>query len=127
MGFLNVLGKVLKVSEAVGPSVATAINPAAGALVSLVVHSVTEAEQAGGTGAEKKVAAVKSVLPAATSVVTAAIQAKNPKAQLDPAQLSNAVGNLVDGVVALMNSVQPAAAATSAGAAGAAGASSQGS
>jgi hypothetical protein len=106
MSFLKKLGGALNVGQAVAPTVATAINPAAGALVGLIVHAVTQAEQAGGTGAQKKAAAVQDVLPVATTLVTAALQARADKAQINPTQLSSAVGSMVDGVVALMNSVQ---------------------
>ena len=108
MSFLKVLGGALKVGQAVAPTVATAVNPAAGALVGLIVNSVTQAEQAGGTGAQKKAAVVQDVLPVATTLVVAALQARNAKAQVDPAHLSSAVGSMVDGVVSLMNSVQTA-------------------
>jgi hypothetical protein len=122
MGFLSVIGKVLKVGEAVVPGVATAINPAAGAVISLVVNSVVQAEQTGGTGAAKKTQVVKDVLPAATAVINAVLQAKGTNVGLNSAQLNTAVGSLVDGVVALMNSVQtqPATQASTAPGSGAA-------
>ena len=107
MSFLHVLGDALHIGEAVAPGVVTAINPAAGAVVGLVVQAVTQAEQAGGTGAQKKAAAVQAVAPAAVGAVNAILQAKGSSAAVDPAQVSTAVGSLVDGVVGLLNSVQP--------------------
>jgi hypothetical protein len=95
----------------VGPQTATAINPAAGALIGIVVNAVTQAEQAGGSGAAKKAAVIKSVLPVASGVVAATLQARGASANIDPNQLSTAIGGLVDGVVALMNAVQTPAAA----------------
>src|ERR1044071_5447494 len=115
MGFLNVLKKIVKVGEAVGPTVATAINPGAGALVGLIVNAVSQAEEAGGTGPAKKAAVIAAVLPTATTILNATLQARGAKTQIDSAQLQTAVGNLVDGVVALMNSVQDPAAATPGG------------
>ena len=112
MGFLKVLGSVLHAGVDAAPTVATAINPAAGALVGLVVHSVTQAEQAGGTGVQKKAQVMQDVLPAATGVVNAALQARNVNTQLNSTQISTAVGSMVDSVVALMNSVQADPAAT---------------
>jgi len=106
MSFLNVLKKVVKVSEAVGPAVATAINPGAGALVGLIVNAVAQAEEAGGTGPAKKAAVIASVLPTATTILNATLQARGAKSQIDSTQLQTALGNIVDGVVALMNSVQ---------------------
>ena len=114
MSFLSVIGKVLRVGEAVGPGVATAINPAAGALIGLVVNSVTQAEQAGGTGAAKKAQVVKDVTPAATAIVSTVLQAKGANVGLNSAQLNTAVSSLVDGVVALLNSVQTQPAAQAA-------------
>src|SRR5262249_40033580 len=111
MSFLNVLGKIFNVTEAVGPQVATAINPAAGALVSLVVQSVAQVEQAGGSGASKKQAVMQSVLPVASNVVAATLQPRGAAANVDPTQLQNAIGGMVDGVVGLMNAVQAPAAA----------------
>jgi hypothetical protein len=114
MSFLNVLKTVGQVGGIVGPSVATAINPGAGAIVSLVVTAVAQAEEAGGTGPAKKAGVVASVLPTATTILTASLQARGVKTQIDPGQLSSSIGKIVDGVVDLMNSVQ-AATATSAG------------
>ena len=96
----------LAMGIAVHTDIATAINPAAGALVGLVIHAVTEAEQTGGTGAQKREAALQAVLPAATGVVNAVLQAKGANASVNSTQLSTAVGSLIDGTVALLNSVQ---------------------
>jgi hypothetical protein len=106
MSFLKILGKVLNIGEAMAPTVATAINPAAGALISLVLNSVTQAELTGGTGAAKKAQVVKEVTPAATAIIAAVLKSKGTTAALDPAQVNSAVGSIVDGVVALLNSVQ---------------------
>jgi molybdopterin biosynthesis enzyme MoaB len=114
MSFLSVLGAALHIGEAVAPSVATAINPAAGALVGLVIHAVTEAEQTGGTGPQKREAALQAVLPAATGVVNAVLQAKGASASVNSTQLSTAVGVLIDGTVALLNSIQHTGAAAAA-------------
>ena len=117
MSFLSVLGKVLHVGEALAPEVATAINPAAGALVGLVVNAVTQAEQTGGTGAAKKEQVIKSVTPAALAIVSTVLQAKGGGTNINAPQLTASIGSLVDGVVALLNSVQTQAAATAAPAA----------
>lgn len=110
MSFLNVLKKIIPITEAVAPTVATAINPAAGAVASLIVSSVVQAEQAGGTGAEKKAAVIASVLPTATGIVSASLQAKGSKTQINSQQMTTAIGSMIDGIVALMNSVQTASA-----------------
>ena len=112
MSFLNTLKGILHVGEALAPSVATAINPAAGAIVGVVINAVTQAEQAGGTGAAKKAAVMKDVLPVAEGIVNAVLQAKGVK--VNPTQLSGAVSSITDGVVALLNSVGTAAATTTA-------------
>jgi hypothetical protein len=114
MSFLNVLKTVSQIGGIVGPSVATAINPGAGAIISLIVTAVAQAEEAGGTGSAKKAAVVASVLPTATTILSASLQARGGKTQIDPGQLSTAIGKIVDGVVDLMNSVQ-ATTATGAG------------
>ena len=106
MGFLSVIGKVLRVGEAVAPGVAGAINPAAGAVISLVVNSVTQAEQSGSTGAAKKAQVVKDVTPAATAIISAVLQSKGTNVGLNATQLNTAVSSMVDGVVALLNAVQ---------------------
>src|SRR5215475_1502565 len=106
MSFLNVLKIVGQVGGTVAPSVATAINPGAGALVALIVNAVVQAEEAGGTGPAKKAAVVASVLPTATTILNASLQARGAKTQIDPGQLSTAVGKIVDGIVELMNSIQ---------------------
>ena len=116
MSLLYVLGKVLHVGEAVAPEVATAINPAAGALISLVLNAVTQAEQAGGSGAAKKAQVVQGVMPAAATIVNAVLQAKGGKSNIDSPQLTAAVSALVDGVVALLNSVQTPAVPAASGA-----------
>jgi hypothetical protein len=115
MSFLSALKGILHVGEAVAPTVATAINPAAGAIVSLAVNAVTQAEQKGGTGPEKKAAVMSQVLPAAEGIVNAVLQAKGVK--VNATQLSTSVSNIVDGVVALLNSVGAKSSAV-AGAAG---------
>jgi len=109
MSFLNVLKGILHVGEAVAPQVATAINPVAGALVGVVVNAVTQAEQKGGTGADKKDAVMKEVLPIAESIMGAVLQTKGVK--INSAQLNTAMSDIVDGVVALLNSVGAASSA----------------
>jgi hypothetical protein len=113
VSFLNVLKGILHIGEAVGPQVATAINPAAGALVGIVVNAVTQAEQKGGTGPDKKQEVMTQVLPVAESILGAVLQAKGVK--IDNAQLNTAMSNIVDGVVALMNSIGGVAATTAGG------------
>ena len=125
MSFLKILKNIVSIGEAVAPSVATVMNPAAGALVGLVVNAVTQAEQAGGSGAEKRLAVMQSLLQAATVIVNASLHAQGAKTQVDPVKLSSAIGSIVDGVVALMNSVQAPAVAGTTEAAGAAGGTTQ--
>ena len=54
MNVVEALGKVLQVGEAAAPIVATAVNPAAGAPVNVVLDAVTKAEATGGSGVAKK-------------------------------------------------------------------------
>jgi len=113
MSFLNVLKGILHIGEAVAPQVATAINPAAGALVGVVINAVTQAEQKGGTGPDKKQAVMNQVLPVAESILGAVLQTKGIK--INTTQLNTAISDIVDGVVALLNSIDGAAAAPAGG------------
>jgi hypothetical protein len=114
MGFLKVLSTIFKVGEAIAPAVVTSVNPAAGAITSLVVSAVVKAEQAGGSGPEKRQQVLAQLAPMVGPMVASIMQASGSKVQLDPNVLNQSVGQIVDGVVALMNSMQPAAQKTSA-------------
>jgi hypothetical protein len=116
MGFLKVLSGILKVGEAIAPAVVTSVNPAAGAITSLVVSAVVKAEQAGGTGPEKRQQVMTQLAPMVAPMVASIMQAAGSKVQVDPNGVNQAVGQIVDGVVALLNSMQaPAAQKTSTG------------
>jgi hypothetical protein len=114
MGFLKVLSSVFKVGEAIAPAAITAVNPAAGAITSLVVNAVIKAEQAGGSGPEKRNQVVTQIAPLVAPMVASIMQAAGSKVQLDPNGVNQAVGQIADGVVALLNSMRaPAAQSTS--------------
>lgn len=106
MNVVKILGTALRVGEAAAPAVASAINPAAGAVIGVVVDAVTKAEATGGSSVAKKEQVMQTVLPAASSIMSAVLRTKNPNVHVDPNQLSTAVSSIVDGVVALMHSVQ---------------------
>ena len=63
MSFLSVLGKIGKIGASIAPAAVTLINPAAGALTSLVVGAVIKAEEGGGSGPEKKQQVVQQLAP----------------------------------------------------------------
>jgi len=90
----------------------TAINPAAGAITGLILNSVAKAEQTGSSGADKKKQVVAEVLPSVAPIVNAVLASSGAKVNLDAAGVNNGVGQIVDGVVSLLNSMQAAAAAT---------------
>jgi hypothetical protein len=116
MGFLSNLKKILNVSEAEAPSVVTAINPAAGAITGLILNAVVKAEDAGGSGPDKKKQVVAAVLPSVAPIVGAVLGSSGAKVNLDPTALNAGIGQIVDGFVALLNSMQaPAVAASGAG------------
>ena len=109
MSFLTVLSKVLSATEALAPTVANAINPAAGAIVNVVVSSVARVEQAGGTGASKKEAVMAEVMPLLLPLLTAVLKSSRANVNLNPDGIREAASQIVDGVVALLNAVQPSA------------------
>lgn len=111
MGFLTNLKKILNVSEAVAPSVVSAINPAAGAITGLIINAVVKAEDAGGSGPDKKKQVVAEVLPSVAPIVGAVLGSSGAKVNLDPTALNTSIGQIVDGIVALLNSMQVASAA----------------
>ena len=115
MSFLDKLKNVFKVSEAVAPSIVTAINPAAGAITGLILNAVAKAEEAGGSGPEKKKKVVAAVLPSVTPIVGAVLAASGSKVNLDQGTLHDGLGQIVDGVVALLNSMQGVEAAAPGG------------
>jgi hypothetical protein len=116
MSFLSKLKDILKVGEKVAPTVVTAINPAAGAITGLILNAVAKAEQTGASGADKKKQVVAEVLPSVAPVVNAVLASSGAKVNLDTAGVTSGVGQIVDGVVSLLNSMQaPAAAATGTG------------
>lgn len=106
MSFLKVLGKVLSATEALAPTVANAINPAAGAIVNVVVTAVARAEQAGGSGASKKEAVMAEALPLLMPLLQAVLKSSKANVNLNPEGIRTATSQMVDGVVALMNAVQ---------------------
>jgi len=112
MSFLSKFKDIFKVGEAVAPAVVTAINPAAGAITGLILNAVAKAEQTGASGADKKKQVVAEVLPSVAPIVNAVLASSGGKVNLDPAVMTNGVGQIVDGVVSLLNSMQAAAAAT---------------
>lgn len=119
MSFLSVFTKVMKVSGTVAPAVITAVNPAAGAITSIVVDAVIRAEQAGGSGSHKKEQVLAQVAPVVAPMVAAIMQASGSKVALDPSGVNQAISQIVDGVVALLNSIKaPAVTAASPTAAG---------
>jgi hypothetical protein len=101
MSFLSVFSKILGVTEEVAPLAATAINPAAGAIVGTIVGAVTQAEHSGEDGETKRDMVITNVVPQAMSHILAAM----PTAVVDDGKLEDAVGRITDGVVGLMNSV----------------------
>ena len=111
MSFLSNLKKILNVSEAVAPSVVTAINPAAGAITGLIINAVVKAEDAGGSGPDKKKQVVAAVLPSVAPILGAVLGSSGAKINLDPTTLNTGIGQIVDGIVALLNSMQAPAAA----------------
>ena len=50
MSFLPVFREALHIGDVAAPAVGTALNPATGALIGMVIDSVTKAEEAGATG-----------------------------------------------------------------------------
>jgi len=115
MSFLSVLGTVAKIGEtAAAPAAVSAINPAAGLITSLVINAVIKAEQRGGTGSAKKQQVLAELLPVITPIVGTLVQTSNPKVSINPEGVNQAISQIVDGVVSLLNAVQ--AQATSAAA-----------
>jgi len=106
MSFLKVFANIVKVGSAIAPNAATAVNPAAGAITSLVVNAVIKAEQAGGSGAEKKQQVMAQVAPVVAPMVAAIMQAAGSKVTVDPDGVNRAISQTVDGMVALLNAIQ---------------------
>jgi hypothetical protein len=104
MGFLDVLGKVTKIGESFAP--AAAINPAAGLIMNLVVNAVIKAEQGGGTGPTKKQEVIQELIPVITPLVATLIPSSGGRTSINSEGLTQAVSQIVDGVVALLNAVQ---------------------
>lgn len=115
MSFIDTLGKILKVADTVAPAAVSAINPAAGAITGLVLNSVVKAEQAGGTGPAKKQQVLNEVLPAVGPLIGTVLEASGVKANMNGPGLQDAIGQMVDGVVALLNAIQTPAAAPASG------------
>jgi hypothetical protein len=110
MGFMKVLNAVAKVGEAIAPAAVTAINPTAGAITSLVVNAVIKAEQTGGSGPQKRQQVMAQLAPMVAPMVAGIMQAAGSKVQVDPNSANQAVGQIADGIVALLNSLQVQAA-----------------
>ena len=115
MSFLSTLGKILKVADTAAPAAISAINPAAGAITGLVLNSVVKAEQSGGTGTAKKQQVMNEVLPAVGPLINTILQASGTKVNMNAQGVETAVGQIVDGVVALLNAVQTPATAPASG------------
>jgi hypothetical protein len=117
MSFLTTLGKILKAGQLAAPTVVTAINPAAGAITGIILNAVVKAEQSGASGPDKKKQVVAEVLPTIGPLVSAVLGASGATVNLNSAGVTNAVGEIVDGVVALLNAIEtPTAATTGSGA-----------
>jgi hypothetical protein len=115
MSFLNALGKILKVADTAAPAAISAINPAAGAITGLVLNSVVKAEQAGGTGPAKKEQVLNEVLPAVNPLIATVLQASGVTANMSGPGVEAGIGQMVDGVVTLLNAIQTPAAAPASG------------
>jgi hypothetical protein len=116
MSFLSTLGKILKFGQAVAPGVVTAINPAAGAITGVALNAVVKAEESGGTGPQKKQKVMQEVIPTVGPLVSTLLASSGAKVDLNSTGVTNAVSQIVDGIVSLLNAIQaaPAAAATGA-------------
>jgi len=112
MSFLSVFSRIVKVGGNVAPAVITAVNPAAGAIISLVVNEVIKAEETGGSGAAKRQQVIQQLAPAVGPIVSSIMQAAGSHIALRPEGVSNAIGQITDGVVTLLNALQAPAAAT---------------
>ena len=116
MSFMSVLGHIMKIGGSVAPAAITAVNPAAGAITSLVVSAVIKAEEAGGSGPEKKKQVLQQLGPMVAPMVGTIMQAAGSKVSVDPAGVNTALSQIVDGVVALLNSLRaPATTSASTG------------
>jgi hypothetical protein len=115
MSFLSTLGKIFKVADTAAPAAVTAINPAAGAITGLVLNSVIKAEQGGGTGPAKKQQVLTEVLPAVGPLIGTVLQVSGVTANMNGPGVEAAIGQMVDGVVALLNAIQTPAAAPASG------------
>jgi hypothetical protein len=112
--FLDILGHIAKGAQAVAPVVIPAINPAAGAITQLVLSAVVRAEEAGGSGSAKKQQVLAEVLPIATPLLTTMLSASGRNVNLNQQGVSDAVGQIIEGVVSLLKAVEvPAATSAS--------------
>lgn len=111
MGLRSILGDIVKVGVVVAPDAVTAFNPAAGAITQLVVNGIIKAEQSGAGGGSKKQQVVNSVIPAVEPTLKTMFQTAGGTASVDPQGANEAVGQLVDAFVKLLNSIQVPAAA----------------
>jgi hypothetical protein len=115
MSLRSILGDVVKVGGIVAPEVVTALNPAAGAITQLVLNGIIKAEQSGGDSASKKQQVVNAVLPSVAPTLNTVLPTAGGAANIDSQGVHDAVGQMVDAFVKLLNSVQvPAAAAAAA-------------
>jgi len=110
--FLDVLGRVAKGAQVVAPAVIPAINPAAGAITQIVLNAVVRAEEAGGTGVNKKQAVMTEVLPIVTPLLTTLLATSGKNLNLNAEGVSDAVGEIVEGVVKLLKAVEVPATVT---------------
>jgi len=116
MSFLKVLGQIGKVGAGIAPVALTAINPAAGAITSLVLGAVIKAEETQASGPEKRQQVIQQLAPLVGPMVSTIAQAAGSKLTVNPEGVNKAVGQMVDGVVALLNALQAPAAASASGA-----------
>ena len=112
MRFLDILGKVSKGAQVVAPMVIPMINPAAGTITQIVLNAVVKAEAIGGSGGAKKEQVMAEVLPVVTPLLTTLLAASGKNVNLNAAGVTDAVGDIVEGVVKLLKAVEVPATST---------------
>ena len=116
MSFASVVSSILHIGEDVAPEVASSLfSPAAGALVTLVLNGVTNAEQTGNSTGQT----IQDLIPAATGILNSVMQAKGASVAIDPAQRSTALAQMATALGSLAGSVTPASTASGAASAAA--------
>ena len=112
MRFLDILGRVAKGAKVAAPLVAPAISPAAGAITQIVMNAVIRAEEAGGTGANKKKVVMAEVLPIVAPLLTTMLATSGKNVNLNAEGVNDSVSQIVEGVVKLLNAVEVPATTT---------------